>query len=479
MPIPGKRVSRRRKGFWIELEDGRGPLKVTIGSLPDEVLLEIFTFHVKGAWCPEEWIRLVHVCRLWRCIVFASSLRLDLKLWVRGKGHVREMLDSWPALPIVIYPHEADRGTPKVTENVIVALEHRDRVCRIKLTSFPVPDWEWERFRETMQYPFPALTHLELYERGSAVIPDSFLGGSAPLLQSLQLTHTAFPALPKLLLSANHLVNLNLHRIAHAGYISPEVMVASLSSMTKLRSLDLQFVSPRSRPSRASRRPPPRIRTLLPALTHFFFKGVSEYVEDLVARIDTPLLHNIHISFFNQLIFDIPQLSHIVNRIERFNGVNAKISFSRLSASVELSSGTDGHPSLLLEISCRQADWQLSSVAQLCGMPLHPISTLENLTVTILSIHYPQHFRQFDIEHSQWVEFLYPFTNVKKLYLSEEIGLHTVTALQGLVGESVTQVLPALQSFSIEGLQPSGPMWGAAESFVAARQRFGCPITIH
>jgi hypothetical protein len=68
---------------------------------------------------------------------------------------------------------------------------------------------------------------------------------------------------------------------------------------------------------------------------------------------------------------------------------------------------------------------------------------------------------------------LYPFANVKNLYLAEDVGLHTVTALQGLVGENVTQVLPALQSLFIKGTRE------AAESFVAARQRFRSPIALH
>jgi len=114
---------------------GAGPLKVTIGSLPDEVLLEIFIFYQQGAdYNKEEWITLVHVCRGWRYIVFASPLRLDLRLRVRGKIHTREMLDIWPALPIAISPSTSRlTRVPKITENVIAALGHRDRVCRITL----------------------------------------------------------------------------------------------------------------------------------------------------------------------------------------------------------------------------------------------------------------------------------------------------------------------------------------------------------
>ena len=39
-----------------------------------------------------------------------------------------------------------------------------------------------------------------------------------------------FPGLPKLLLSATHLVQLWLANIPHSGYISPDVMVAHLDS---------------------------------------------------------------------------------------------------------------------------------------------------------------------------------------------------------------------------------------------------------
>ena len=368
-------------------------------------------------------------------------------------------------------------------ENVIAALEHRDRVCRISLSRFRVPARKLERFLEMMQYACPALTHLDLWNwldegEEAAVIPDSFLGGSAPLLQSLQLTDVAFPALPKLLLSANYLVDLDLRGIAHAGYFSPEVMVASLSSMAQLRYLSLAFDSPRSRPSRASRRLSPMIRTTLPALTVLFLKGVSEYVEDFVARIDAPLLHDVHIAFFNQLIFYIPQLSHFINRIERFNRLNAMVEFSHSGAFVELSSKAD--VCIWLSILCKQVDWQLSSVARFCGMSLHQIATLESLTVTINPYNPPlSHFGQSNIEHSQWEELFYPFTNVKNLYLTENLGLHIVTALQGFVGESVTHVLPALQSPFINGLRSSRPTREAANSFVAARQRFSSPIDVH
>ena len=105
-----------------------------------------------------------------------------------------------------------------------------------------------------------------------------------------------FPRLPELLLSTTHLIGFFLWDIPHSGYISPEAMVAVLSAVTSLESLHLQFPSPQSRPDQATQHPPSPIRTSLLVLTELRFKGVSEYAEDLVARIVVPQLHTLDIT---------------------------------------------------------------------------------------------------------------------------------------------------------------------------------------
>jgi hypothetical protein len=50
---------------------------VTIGTLPDDVLLEVFCFYMDQSQDIEGWIMLVHVCQSWRNIVFASPRRLN------------------------------------------------------------------------------------------------------------------------------------------------------------------------------------------------------------------------------------------------------------------------------------------------------------------------------------------------------------------------------------------------------------------
>jgi hypothetical protein len=273
-------------------------------------------------------------------------------------------------------------------------------------------------------------------------------------------------------LSATGLVTLSILGIPHSGYISPEAMVRCLSTLTRLESLALEFESPLSRPVRQSRRPRPPTRSALPALTYFEFSGVSEYLEDLVARIDTPLLDTLHIIFFHQLIFDTPQLAQFLARTPNIQPpVDARIAFSDYYVEV-ISVPTN----FVLWISCRQSDWQLSSLAQVCSSSfpqvLVPTGTVERLV--ICERKYNPTRWQDDIEDSQWLEVLHPFTAVKDLHVSREFLPRIAPALQELAG----QVLPCLQNLFLEDLQSSGPVQGAIAKFVAARQVAGHHIAV-
>jgi hypothetical protein len=100
---------------------------VTIDILPDDVLLHIFHFdlledratfpyldglrHLNGredlnrveddGLLLLSWHRLVHVCRRWRSVVFASPNFLDLRLVCDPRTRV-ELTGIWPPLPITI-----------------------------------------------------------------------------------------------------------------------------------------------------------------------------------------------------------------------------------------------------------------------------------------------------------------------------------------------------------------------------------------
>ena len=447
--------------------------------LPDVALLEIFDFysHNREIWESNTWWhKLVHVCRKWRNIVFGSPVRLDLRLYCTNRTPVMKTLDVWPSLPIVIDIID-NQPTPD-TDNIIAALKQNERICELKLYLPKLSLILKEKVFATIQQPFPTLTHLNLMP-GDGIAPidaNSFLGGSAPPhLQSLILFGIAIPGLPKLLLSATHLVRLELWGIPHSGYFSPEAMVICLSVLTRLETLVIGFKSPRSRPDR--RHPPPPTRTIVPVLTKLKFDGVSEYLEDFMAQIDAPLLEFLDIIFFHQLLFDTPQLALFISRTPRFS-TNYKLEAHARFPSYFNPSFTTFGRRLSLAISCRKFDWQLSSLAQVCqsSFPQALISMVEILYICQDRFSRDD-FRDYNIESSQWLEFLRPFTAVKHLYITPAFTPGIATALQGLVVETVTEVLPALQTFFLDTL-PSEPIQEAIEKFAAARQPFSHSITV-
>ena len=380
------------------------------------------------------------------------------------------MLDVWPPLPIVIV-HD---GGKLSDDSIIAALEHNNRIYRVNFWN--ISNSLSEKVLAAMQKPFPALTSMQLgfEDETTPVDPDLFLGGSAPGLQSLYLHCIPFPRLPKLLLSATHLVELGLTGLPHSGYISPDAMATCLSVLTRLESLSIKFESPRSRPDRRNRRPPPRTRTLLSVLKFLWFTGVSEYFEDLLARIDAPLLKQLWIKFFHQLIFDTPRFTQLIcpPKFRAHGETHVNFSDSRVLVTTE----TFG-VLLDLEISCSQSDWQLSSLAQVSSS-----SFLRDLIPMVEYLYFENewilHRWQDDIEDSQWLELLHPFITVKDLYISEEFVPRIVPALRELTGDRVTEVLPALQTLFLDDPHPSGLVQEAIEQFVAARQLAGHPIAV-
>jgi hypothetical protein len=364
------------------------------------------------------------------------------------------------------------------TDNVIAALGQSNRVCEVSLD---LAIWQLEKVMAAMQVPFPALTLIQLILRGETLsaIPDSFLGGSAPSLRYFSLFGIPLPELPKVLLSATHLVQLRLFNIPHSGYISPEAMVTLLSALSSLLILSLEFRSPQSRPDWQSRSLTPRKRSILPTLKEIRFKGVTEYLEELVTRIDTPQLDEMHITFFNQIDFDCPRLAQFINSTPTLRALDeARVQLFDSIAGVNLrhrtsQSDLDG---LTIAISCGEPDWQLSSIEQVCNFSLHPISMVEDLYI---ERQYSQLVGKNDgIENTLWLELLLPFTAVKNLYLSKEFAPGIAATLEELVGSRITEVSPRLQNIFVEGLEPSGPFQKKIGRFVATRQLSDHPIAI-
>ena len=481
----------------ILIHPGHLNTRVTVGALPNDVLLEVFGFCVDvdvdvDEECDDDddgdrlhqgrWLTLVHVCRQWRCLVFASPRSLDLRLYCTPDKPVKKMLDIWPELPIVIHSFNRAPQLPGVA-NIMAALKQPNRVRKIGIDD--IPNSLLKILAAEMSTPFPALTDLELFStgEGTPVLPDSFLGGSAPLLQYLGLCGVPFPALPKLLLTATNLVVLRLEDLPPSGYISPEAIVTSLSALTKLKSFSLGFRSPRSQHDQEGRPPPPVTRVVLPALTEFWFTGDSDYFEDTLSRIDTPLLCDVLITFFNQLAFDTPSLRDFISRTESFKAPHrAHLMFSKLDVTVLLfhRNGVADPRTFQLRISYHPLRWRWGcpTLVQMYNSCFPPFPTLEHLV--ICENRHSQPEWQDYMQSAQWLELFRSFTSVKCLCLAKDFVAFVSLALVGLIGQQVTEILPALQTILVDGLEssdPTGALHGTM-SFVVARYGFGSYVDL-
>ena len=451
---------------------------VTINVLPDDVLLEIFNFYLDQRifWEHEDvWHTLVHVCRRWRCVVFASPHRLRLRLFCTNRRPVKKLLRIWPALPIVIKVSGTNSQKPGIA-NVIAALNKRDRVYEIFFEN--ISKSLLKQFA-AMKKPFPTLTRLWLVsdDERAPILPDSFLGGSSPRLQTISLGGISFRGPGKLLLSTTDLVCLRLWNIPRSGCIPPEAMVTCLSTLTRIKELELGFRSPRSLADIRNRRPPPLTRIVLPALTKLQYHGDIEYLEDIVSRLDAPLLNDAHIVFFNQLVFNTPQLRQFISRTEKYKAPNhADVIFEDGYVTVAIFPPDEAEDDTMLNliVSCKPSDWQLSSLAQVCTSELSALPSLERLHIN----QYRQHWED-DMENSQWLELLRPFTATKDLFVYEELFGLIAPALEELAGEGVMGVLPALQNIFLQGPKPSERIKKSIGEFIAARQVLDSPVTVY
>ena len=463
--------------------------------LPDDILLCIFKVYMNGTFRKgwhilahgvkewHHWHGLVQVCRRWRTLVFSSPHHLNVQLLCSAQTPARK-LDTWPALPVVVYQHHFLK---QKLDNLLAAVKHNDRVCEIDLRS-PFEIGQLEKIVSVMEVPFPALTNLKLAldkeDQTVPVLPDLFLGRSAPRLQYIELDGFSFPGLPDLLLSASSLVSLELRRIHHSWYISPDAMVTPLSALTRLKSLILEFQVDFRRPhsDRESRHlPPPPTRTLIPSLTRLKFEGVNEYAEQLLSRFDTPRLDELDMIFFKESYYTVFNVSHlsqfISRRTPKFQAPDeALVAFSDDLIKVTLSFPAPGHKIVLGVLSEESPGGQLRSLTELCRSFLPAFAMVERLYIRQCGYRWPRRWK-YGIKHTYWLQLLHLFTNAKDLYISRDITMFIAPTLNELIGERTTEVLPALQNLYFHKY---GELTGLAaiEDFTAARELSGHPITV-
>ena len=457
-----------------------------IGILSDNILLDIFDryrdiddqyrlspFYI---W---KWQLLVNVCRRWRQIILASPRRLDLHLHCTNRIPFRKIVGNWPTIPIIVRFWSVG-GPSKNDDNVIAALEHRDRISRINLF---VTGSQLGTFAALTQEPFPTLTHLSINSKSGPTLPDGFLGGSAPSLQQLNLYDVLYPALPTLLLSASNLVNLTLRNIPLNGYISPEAMVSHVATSPKLELLhiefNLEFSIFISFPDPITS--PPITRTVLPALHEFSFSGACKYLEGFISRIDTPQLNSIVIcySWGWDSTFDVPQLSEFIYRSECLKETLSRrckvtvddeqgiVSFCVGRTTSDKAEQWDLKPGISVCLG-KEIDFQIPLLTQILGYIFPILSDIAHCTIDSVMFLYEQE----DWEDFEWLQLLCQLSTLRTLFVSDNISRIISQALAGIDREVITEMLPVLKLLCLDDRSIS-----SVNRFIALRRNCGHPVT--
>jgi len=237
-----------------------------------------------------------------------------------------------------------------------------------------------------------------------------------------------FPALPTLLPSASDLVNLRLDDIPESGYISPEALVACLAVLPRLSNLFIKFQLPISHHDRILL--PPETWIVLPRILSLEFTALHEFLEDLVARVDTPQLKRLTIQYLDRLDFRVPQLSKFVNRLDlnlfRLGRARVYLGDMHREVSSLCHESTPLEPGLVISVLGVGINQQVSRMPQVLGQIPFMLSDVIHLDIeagTLLS--YPQ-------DDIAWVELLHPFTALVTLRVSQELTEGVALAFKGV-----------------------------------------------
>ena len=444
--------------------------------LCNDIILNVF--HRYLSVTPKLWPTLAWVCQRWRQIVFASPLGLNLRLHCTYGTPISKIPDFWPVLPIIVeyggVPN-LDPPAPGDYDNIITALKHADRVKSVSLTAtsslLDKLSVISEQFLDLEELTLLSQDNLQL------TLPSTFRWGSR--LRTLRSTRITFPSFPHLLSPCQDLVDLELHEIPSSAYFSPEAFANALSGKTQLRSISVHLLSFPRRRSYVALPPLAEERIVLPTLSRLKYRGASKYLDSFVARIDAPRLKNIDITLFSQPTIDASQLGRFIGRIEiRTSLIQADVETSAHAISISFKfTSTRTFIPLRLQIPCKQLDWQLSCMAQVCDQISPFLSRVNNLGINAAQ----PLGGQDDVNSEQWLDLVhsFKFNRAKSFWVAGELTTDILSALGPVAGEN-TSVLPSLLHLRVQKpLTMNGPLWDAIQSFITSRSISGRPVKVN
>ena len=424
--------------------------RTTIHNLDDDSLLQIFRCYRlenEDNWnFRQTWRRLVHVCQRWRYLVYDLSTHLDMCLFLTNDSPSIDTLSHLPPLPLVIdYSNRTRTTAQKDEDNIHLGLQQHGRVRRVALQA---PSSSLRMWLEPMNQLFPRLVDLRLLsttiDEMNLKLPETL---QAPDLRHLSLHGIGLPTGLPLLSSVNTLSTLSLTHIGATCYFPPVHLVTRLRGLPHLEELSIGFVMPILLPSSEGEMlPTPIVPVTLPTLRRLTFRGEDIYLNDLVSRINTPLLERLSFTLIFDLAFTLVNLAEFIHRTEGFRCFSARIVFNQDGASMNA-----GHyeqlavEKLNLLVSCEPLDWQIDSITQVCGALGEFLSAVEDLTLDLDVDGMPSDWENA-LDSMLWHELLLPFTGVKRLHIGSSLTRELSQALKSVVME----LLPDLQELEVQ-----------------------------
>ena len=433
-----------------------------------------------GGWAREHWwCTLVRVCPRWRHIIFGSPSYLRLCIVSTSGTPVADMLAHPPffklQLPLVIeYIHRGTDGhiSPKDKQEIILALQHRGRVRRIRLhapyseTVFRALDGEFP-ILECLYLKIPNGRHLNWEPTRTF---------RTPCLRQLVLNNIICPLQSPLLTPAAGLVTLSLTKICEPDILSPNDLLQRLSLMPRLETLRIAFTLFSSTPTGEMQmmRQPIRTQVILPHLRQFLFNGTSTYLGALLPHISTPPLEKLQIYISNWKTNSIPYILQSMSRAENLRSLRVEIMFLDKGLSVRATL-TDGIRWYTLSLSLHGDDfaWQVLSAAQ-----FFYIHRTCFFTTKLLSVHCrmpASRQLQHGPDRVQWRRLFGLFCNVNALFVYDGSQGEISRSFQINHGESAIELFPRLRQLSIH---TSGRYRDACAPFINARTNVGYPVRL-
>ena len=474
---------------------GSSPATALIDILNDDALLHVFYLYrpfllgedkggnthlrggetwVRGRW----WYKLAQVCQRWRNLIFGSASYLGLALVCARGTPITDMLAHSPPLPLVVDFFDDNFDiTAEDEEGVILALNQRDRVHRVRLCILAS---SLQKIIVAMDEEYPILEYLilmPLKEDTSSILilPETL---QAPHLRHLSLVGFALPIGSRLLTTVVGVVTLFLRMKHPSTYFHPNAFLHWLSFMPQLETLVVLFsLAAPILPNHEIENQPMHTSIItpvtLPNLCYFRFGGVSTDLEALIHRIITPRLEKLQIDFYNQP-FSLPHLQQLLNTTENLSFDSAEFCFHDEEASVRVYSRETEMYTLSMNVFSWHLDWQVSSVALISQSLSQVFSAVERLTLGH-RLHRFSFGEHNEVDRAEWRKLLNPFRNMKTLRIDNGLVEQISRCLESEDGEPSLELLPELQELTYPG---SGDSRDAFTSFIKARQDAGRPVTL-